>query len=144
MIPPQTRFAPKPLKWSITALLMLALTFAACSQPNTVQGSSGQSDSSGGLSPRATLDRFTSPTDLTTTAWSGGDVSLWREPVATSADPDGYLDSMYSLTAGGYTGSALSNAARSGTVQIKFFVHAPKASASAPVGLYVNSARDYR
>ncbi len=125
--------------WSIPTALLLALSLAACGQPAL---DSAQPNPVGSApAPQATLDRFSSPTDLTTSAWSGGDVTLWREPVATTIDSDGFLDSLYSTTAGGYTGTALSNASRSGTVQIKFYVHAPKATAAAPVGLYVNAQR---
>jgi hypothetical protein len=129
----------------IQASLLLISALIACTAPNEITTKSpgitpsimpGQT-----LKPFATADRFTSPTDLTTNSWSGGELSLWREPVATSFDTDGYLDNLYSTSTNGYAGITLTNATRSGNLEIKIAVRAPKATPSAPASIYINAQR---
>jgi hypothetical protein len=152
---PETHHAFVSKSGLIRASLLMLSALIACTAPTGNQTSvpaitspistpadSTPADSTPAkLKSQATLDRFTSPTDLTTNSWSGGELSLWREPVATSFDADGYLDNLYSTSTNGYAGIALTNAARSGNLEIKIAVRAPKATASAPASIYINAQR---
>jgi hypothetical protein len=121
--------------------LLLISALIACTAPNEITTKSPGIAPGQTLKPLATADRFSSPTDLTTSAWFGDHLSLWREPVATSFDTDGYLDNLYSTSTNGYAGITLNNAARSGNLEIKIAVRAPKATASAPASIYINAQR---